>query len=152
MSLAVSYVTLGGTAFRSKAIYCHDWLDVLGTVKAGENRRVPQQPGRAVRLRYPDETRAGLAWRIQGRWNTDNSPYTGSSVAHTYQLWGTLNTLAQVNVPQPFTVVIEGATVFSADLIVEALDPPQPADGTPDIVTVLMDVTFSDGPITLSGP
>jgi hypothetical protein len=151
MMLAVSYVTLGGTAFRSKAIYCYDWLDLLGTVKVGENRRIPQQPGRAVRPRYQDETRAGLAFRIQGRWNLNNTPYTGSSVAHTYQLWATLDGLAQVNVPQPCTVTIDSTTVFSTSLIVEALDPPVPANGTPDIVTVLMDVTLPGGPITTTG-
>ena len=148
--LADSYVTLGSTAYRSQALYCYDWLDLLGIVKAGENRRVPQKAGRAVRERYLDEVRAGLAWRAQGRWNLDGTPYAGvSSVANTYQLWAVLNDAAQVNVPQPCTVTIEGVTVFSTSLIVEALDPPVPADGTPDIVTMLMDVTLSDGPVTV---
>jgi hypothetical protein len=149
--LSNSYVTIGAVDYRSPAIYCNDWLDLLGLVKAGENRRVPQQTGRAVRPRYPDEVRAGLSWRINGRWNTDGTAYTGLSVPHAYLLWADLFTVAQVNTPQTASVTIEGVEMFTTSLIVEALDPPQPLNGTPDILMMLMDVTLSDGPVTLAG-
>jgi hypothetical protein len=149
--LSNSYVTIGAVDYRSSAIYCFDWTDLLGIVKAGENRRVPQQTGRAVRPRYLDEVRAGLLWRINGRWNTDGTAYTGASVPHAYLLWETLAAVSHVNVPQTLSVTIEGVETFATSLIVEALDPPQPVNGTPDILTVLMDVTLPDGPITWAG-
>jgi hypothetical protein len=140
------YLSLGGQDWRSAAIRCYDWLDLIRVVKRGSNRTVPQHVGSAVRPRYHAEVRAGLMFRIQGRFNhPDGTAHTGDPRVNVYALLGTLKTVCEVDTPQ--TLQLVGASA-AADCIVEEMG--APTFVTPEIVTVMVDVTLPGGPLELA--
>jgi hypothetical protein len=143
------YISLGGVNFRSRAIRCSDWSDLLKSPpKRGSNRVIAGEEGRLPRTRVPDELRAGLQFRIQGRWNHPaGTAHTGDRHANMYTL---LNVLRGVcDDPDVQQLQLVGVMSGSVDCIVEEMGPPNfPA---PWVATLVVDVTLPDGPVDLGG-
>jgi len=149
MALADIYISLGGVAFRSPALRCYDWSDLLKSPsKRGSNRVIAGEPGRFPRVRVPDELRAGLAFRVAGAWDHPGGGFhTGDAHANMYDLLGVLRGVCDD--PEVQQLQLVGVMDSSVDCIVEEMGPPR-FDG-PEVATLVVDVTLPDGPIVLSG-
>lgn len=148
MALADIYISLGGVDFRSRAIRCYDWGDLLKSPpKRGSNRVIAGEPGRLARPRVADEMRVGLPFQINGRFvHPGDAPFTGNSHNNLYTLLAALRVVCDVGTVQQLRLV--GAMAASVDCIVEEMGPPTfQAD---DIVSLVVDVTLPGGAVTYS--
>lgn len=124
LDLADIYISLGGVAFRSAAIRCYDWSDLLQSPpKRGSNRVIAGEAGRFARTRVADELRAGLAFRVHGQWDHPaGGAHAGDPHANVYTL---LNTLRGVcDDPEVQQLQLVGVMGASVDCIVEEMGPP----------------------------
>jgi len=147
LDLADIYISLGGVAFRSAAIRCYDWSDLLKSPpKRGSNRVIAGESGRYARTRVADELRAGLAFRVAGHWDhPGGGAHAGDPHTNMYTLLDTLRGVCDVATVQQLQLV--GVMAASVDCIVEEMGPP--TFGAPHIATLVVDVTLPDGPVTL---
>lgn len=147
LPLADTYISLGGVAFRSAAIRCYDWSDLLKSPpKRGSNRTIASEAGRYARTRVTDELRAGLAFRIHGQWDHPAGGATaGDPHANVYTLLDTLRGVCDDTEVQQLQLV--GVMASSVDCIVEEMGPP--TFQSYSIATLIVDVTLPDGPVTL---
>jgi hypothetical protein len=141
------YVTIGTLVLRTRGIDCFDWSDLFRVTKAGANRRIPQQTGRAVRPRFLDEVRAALPVRLNGFFDADGDPYVGDPHDNVYSLFGILQAVAAVNTPQVLSFTRPSGSV-TANCIVEELG--GLTFVTPELATVVLDVTLPGGPLELT--
>jgi len=143
------YISLGGVNFRSRAIRCSDWSDLLKSgPKRGSNRVIAGEDGRLARVRVQDELRVGLQFRVQGRWqHPAGAAFTGDRHANMYTLLNVLRGVADD--PEVQQLQLVGVMGSSVDCIVEEMGPPR--FDAPWIATVVLDVTLPDGPVDLSG-
>jgi len=145
--LADTYISLGGVAFRSQAIVCYDWSDLLKSPpKRGSNRTIAGEAGRYARTRVADELRAGLAFRVQGQWeHPAGGAHAGDPHANVYTLLDVLRGVCDTATVQQLQLV--GVMAGSVDAIVEEMGPP--TFQSYGIATLVVDVTLPDGPVAL---
>jgi hypothetical protein len=143
------YISLGGVAFRSWALRCYDWSDLLKSPsKRGSNRVIAGEEGRLARVRVGDELRAGLRFRVSGRWqHPSGDPFTGDPHENMYDLLGVLRGVCDEPDVQQLQLV--GVMGSSVDCIVEEMGPPR--FESPTVATLVVDVTLPDGPVDLGG-
>lgn len=146
-TLADTYISLGGVAFRSQAIICYDWSDLLKSgPKRGSNRPIAGEAGRLARTRVQDELRAGLAFRIGGRFqHPSGGRFVGDAHANMYTLLDTLRDVCDTTTVQQLQLV--GVMASSVDCIVEEMGAPRFRG--PHVATLIVDVTLPDGPVAL---
>ena len=149
IQLQDTYISLGGVAFRSPALRCYDWSDLLKSPsKRGSNRVIAGEAGRFPRVRVPDELRAGLRFRVSGRFqHPSGDRFVGDAHANMYDLLGVLRGVCDD--PEVQQLQLVGVMDSSVDCIVEEMGPPR--FDAPHVATLVVDVTLPGGPIDLSG-
>lgn len=141
-----TYITLGGLNCGTKGIDCYDWSDLLsGAPKRGQNRVLPDLPGRELRPKLPDEMRAALQFRLRGDYTTNGTYINADEDTWHQNIYSRLSTLRSIaNSTETKTIqLITPLTQIQNVCQIEEMGKPRFLN--PWIVNVVVDLTIPTG-------
>ena len=143
---ASTYVTVGTTVLRTRAMDCTDWSDLLASPRRGRDRIVPGESGAKVRPRVSDVVRAALPVRLHGGYNVNS--WVGGTVEEQHsRVYAHLNVLHGLLSETSLTFTWPDGS-DSVSCVVESVEPPR--FDTAAIAVVVLDVTLPDGPLDIT--
>lgn len=143
---AATYVTIGTTVLRTRAIDCTDWSDLLASPSRGRDRPIPGQAGAAVRPRVDDVVRAALPVRLHGGYD-DNTWLGGDLETQHARIYTHLAVLYALKGEGTLTFTWPSGSA-SGTCIVESVETPRFDSAA--IALAVLDVTLPDGPLGLT--